>query len=232
MLFLEVAILARSWKGEFLLSFPYFCPMNFPSRLIEEAVDQMASLPGIGRKTALRLVLQLLRRDNDEVERFSRAFIALKEGIKSCKVCGNLSDHEVCQICTDNRRDPSIVCVVENIRDVLAIESTEQYRGKYHVLGGVISPLDGVGPSDLNVSSLVTRVEAGGIVEVIFALSTTMEGETTSYYLYKKIAPFNVRVSAIARGIAIGDELQHADELTLGRSISQRMPYENAIGGK
>jgi recombination protein RecR len=219
-------------KTHNLLPFSYFCQMNFPSRLIEEAVDQMASLPGVGRKTALRLVLQLLRRDSDEVARFSRAFTALKEGIKSCSICGNLSDDDVCPICADSRRDASLVCIVENIRDVLAIESTEQFKGLYHVLGGVISPLDGVGPSDLNIASLATRLDGGAVQEVIFALSTTMEGETTSYYLYKKIAPFNVRVSAIARGIAIGDELQHADELTLARSIMQRMPYENAIGGK
>ncbi|MFM1931917.1 MAG: hypothetical protein RL226_1220 [Bacteroidota bacterium] len=206
--------------------------MNFSSRLIEEAVDQMASLPGIGRKTALRLVLQLLKRSDEEVSRFSNAFTALKQGIRACSVCGNLSDEAVCHICSDARRDESLVCVVETIRDVLAIESTEQYKGRYHVLGGIISPLDGVGPGDLNIASLLSRLQDGGIREVIFALSTTMEGETTSYYLYKKIASFDVRVSTIARGVAIGDELQHADEVTLARSILQRMPYEKSSGGK
>jgi recombination protein RecR len=209
-----------------------FASVQFPSRLIEEAVDQMASLPGIGKKTALRLVLHLLQRDKDEVDRFARSFTELREGIRSCKVCHNLSDHEVCAVCSDPKREESTVCVVESIRELLAIEATEQYRGRYHVLGGVISPMDGVGPSDLKIDSLVERVRSGEVKEVIFALSTTMEGETTCFYLYRKLAEFDITVTAIARGVAIGDELQYADEVTLGRSIMQRMPYENAQGKK
>ena len=206
--------------------------MNFPSRLIEEAVDQMASLPGIGRKTALRLVLHMLRRDEEDVERFSNAFTTLRSGIKACNICNNLSDTEICGICSDPRREHRTVCVVEGIRELLAIESTEQFRGSYHVLGGVISPMDGVGPNDLYIQSLIDRVQNGTVDEIIFALSTTMEGETTSFYLYKKLSEYDVRVTAIARGVAIGDELQYADEVTLARSIMQRLPYENALPGK
>ncbi len=200
--------------------------MEFHSRLIEEAVDQMASLPGVGRKTALRLVLHLLKRAPEEVERFSNAFTALKSEIKPCRVCANLSDSEVCGICADDRRDHSLVCVVETIRELLAVEATGQYRGVYHVLGGVISPVEGIGPGDLSIELLTERCLSGKVAEVIFALSTTMEGETTSFYLYRKLAPFKVRVSAIARGIALGDELRNADELTLASSIARRQPYE------
>ena len=203
--------------------------MNLPSRLIEEAVDQMATLPGIGRKTALRLVLNMLKRSPEEVERFARSFVNLKENIKECQDCHNLSDTEICAICSDPRRDGSFICVVENIRDLMAIEFTEQFRGVYHVLGGIISPMDGIGHADLHVDSLVQRVSTNEVKEVVFALSTTMEGETTSFYLYKKLNPSGVQVSSIARGVAIGDELQYTDEVTLGRSIMQRQPYENSL---
>lgn len=192
----------------------------------------MASLPGIGKRTALRLVLHLLSRDEGQVARFSRAFTELKTGILACDVCHNLSDETRCAICSNERRDVGTVCVIESIRELMAIEATEQYRGRYHVLGGVISPMDGVGPNDLNIPSLVKRVESGEVKEVIFALSTTMEGETTAFYLYRKLAAFGVNVTAIARGVAVGDELQYADEVTLGRSIMQRLPYENARGNQ
>lgn len=192
----------------------------------------MASLPGIGKRTALRLVLHLLSRDEEQVARFSRSFTDLKTGIRECEVCHNLSDEVRCAVCSNERRDRGTVCVVESIRELMAIEATEQYRGTYHVLGGVISPMDGVGPNELKIPSLVSRVESGEVKEVIFALSTTMEGETTAFYLYRKLAPCNVNVTAIARGVAIGDELQYADEVTLGRSIMQRLPYENARGSQ
>ena len=178
------------------------------------------------------MVLHLLKREEDQVDRFARSLINLKEGIKVCKTCNNLSDHDTCSICLDQNRDQSTVCVVEGIRELLAIEHTEQYRGVYHVLGGVISPMDGVGPGDLYIQNLIDRINSGTVKEVIFALSTTMEGETTSFYLYKKVKELNVRVTAIARGVAIGDELQYADELTLARSIMQRLPYEIGLSGK
>lgn len=201
--------------------------MQFSSRLIEEAVDQMASLPGVGKKTALRLVLHLLKRDEEEVARFSRSFTKLKGEIKACQTCFNLSDNAQCEICSNPSRNLNTVCVVEGIRELMAIEATDQYRGGYHILGGVISPMDGVGPSDLTVEGLLDRVRKGGVTEVIFALSTTMEGETTAFYLYKKLASFDVQITAIARGVAVGDELQYADEVTLARSIQQRLPYDN-----
>lgn len=206
-----------------------FDRMNLPSKWIEEAVDQMSSLPGIGKKTALRLVLSMLKRSDDEVDRFSNSFRQLKENIKECETCHNLSDYAKCGICSDPRRDEDVICVVEDIRDVMAIESTAEYKGVYHVLGGIISPMDGVSPADLNIKSLIERMEDSEVKEVIFALSTNMEGETTAFFLYKKLATFNVTLSAIARGVSIGDELQYADELTLARSIAQRTPYETAI---
>lgn len=187
----------------------------------------MASLPGVGKKTALRLVLHLLKREEEEVDRFSRAFTKLKGEIKACDTCHNLSDHPTCEICSNPGRNQQTVCVVEGIRELMAIEATDQYRGSYHVLGGVISPMDGVGPSDLTIEGLLDRVRKGEVNEVIFAMSTTMEGETTAFYLYKKLASFDVQVTAIARGVAVGDELQYADEITLARSIQQRLPYEN-----
>lgn len=202
--------------------------MNFSSKLIENAVDQMAILPGIGRKTALRLVLYLLKKDHDEIDRFTDSFQKLSKDIKHCSTCNNLSDNEICEICSNPSRDRNLVCVVEDIRDVMAIESTQQFFGLYHVLGGIISPMDGVGPNDIEVESLLRRLGEGEINEVVFALSTSMEGETTSYYLFKKIASFNLTVSAIARGVALGDELEYADEMTLGKSILNRQPYEHA----
>lgn len=199
--------------------------MIFSSKLIEKAVEVFASLPGIGRKTALRLVLHLLKQDKTVTEQFASALVAMREGIRECQVCHNLSDDAVCQICADARRDRSLVCVVENIRDLMAIEDTGQYRGLYHVLGGIISPIEGVSPADLNIDSLLSRIESGEIKEVIMAISPTIEGETTVYYLSKKLQPSGVTVSAIARGVSFGGDLEYADELTLGRSIIARIPY-------
>ncbi len=200
--------------------------MKIPSKHIENAVDQIASLPGIGRRTALRLVLQLLNRSTEEVEDFSEAFILMKQNVKKCRSCGNVSDLEICGICSNPNRDAGTVCVVEDIRDVLAIEATESYKGVYHVLGGIISPMDGVGPSDLNIDHLIERIETGEIKEVIFALSATMEGDTTNFFIFKKIREFNVVVSTLSRGVAIGSELQYADEITLSRSLINRQPFE------
>lgn len=205
---------------------------NYPSKLLEQAVREFASLPGIGNKTALRLVLHLLKQDEAEVENFGNAIVELKRNIHHCKVCCNISDTETCQICSNPRRDSNLVCVVENIRDVMSIENTSQYNGLYHVLGGIISPIDGIGPSDLTIEKLESRVREGGIDEVILALSTTMEGDTTNFYIYKRLKDFPVKVSALARGLAIGDELEYADEITLGRSIVDRTPFEATFGGK
>lgn len=203
--------------------------MNFPSKLIEEAVEQFAKLPGVGRKTALRLALNLLQMDKEEVNRFGQAFIDLRNHINYCSDCHNISDLEVCEICANPVRDGSLLCVVEDIRDVMAIENTHQFKGKYHVLGGIISPMDGIGPSDLNIESLVQKVQSGAVKEVIMALSTTMEGDTTNFYIFKKLKGSKVKLSVIARGISIGDELEYADEVTLGRSILNRTPYENSL---
>ena len=199
--------------------------MTFSSKLIEKAVEAFATLPGIGRKTALRLVLHLLKQDKSNTEQFAAALTAMREGIRECRQCHNLSDDELCQICTDPRRDRSLVCVVENIRDLMAIEDTSQFRGLYHVLGGVISPIEGIGPSDLNIESLEARARQGEIREAIMAISPTIEGETTIFYIAKKLQPLDVRVSAIARGVSFGGDLEYADELTLGRSIVARTPY-------
>lgn len=199
---------------------------QYPSRLLERAVDEFALLPGIGRKTALRLVLHLLRRDDADVERFAAAMVDMKHRVKRCGVCHNISDSDVCPICSDRRRDTSMVCVVENIQDVMAVENTQQYNGLYHVLGGVISPMDGIGPADIEIDSLVKRVAAGGIGEVILALSGTMEGDTTNFYISRKLRPYDVRLTAIARGISVGGELEYTDEVTLGRSIVNRIPFE------
>ncbi len=195
---------------------------QYPSVLLERAVGEFAKLPGIGRKTAMRLVLHLLRQDTSAVESFSNAMTTLKHEVKYCKICHNISDTDVCRICANPSRDASIVCVVENIRDVMAIENTQQYKGLYHVLGGVISPMDGIGPSDLEIESLVERVKEGGVKEVIFALSPTMEGDTTNFYIFRKLGGTGVKLSVIARGISVGDELEYADEVTLGRSIQNR----------
>ena len=202
---------------------------QFPSVLLERAVGEFAKLPGVGRKTAMRLVLHLLRQEPEAVESFADALTTLKHEAKFCKVCHNISDTETCRICSNPQRDASTVCVVENIRDVMAVEATQQYRGLYHVLGGVISPIDGIGPNDLQIDSLVERVKVGGISEVILALSTTMEGDTTNFYIYRKLEPLGVKLSIIARGIAVGDELEYADEVTLGRSIVNRTPFSGTI---
>jgi recombination protein RecR len=199
---------------------------NYPSKLLERAVREFSSLPGIGNKTALRLVLHLLKQDKQEVEGFGNALIELKNNIHHCKVCQNISDTEICQICSNTRRDGSTVCVVENIRDVMSVENTNQYAGLYHVLGGIISPMDGVGPSDLTIDLLEERVKKGQVKEVILALSTTMEGDTTNFYIYKRLNRYPVRITTLARGLATGDELEYADELTLGRSIVDRTPFE------
>ncbi|MGI9160984.1 MAG: recombination mediator RecR [Saprospiraceae bacterium] len=199
--------------------------MNYSSKLIENAVEAFASLPGIGRKTALRLVLHLLKQDSQTTRQFAAALTTLREDIRECRSCHNLSDHEMCSICTDPRRDRALVCVVETIRDLLAIEDTGQYKGLYHVLGGIISPIEGVGPGDLNMESLLQRIETGEIKEVIMAISPTIEGETTSYYLSRKLRESSVQISAIARGVSFGGELEYADELTLARSILARVPY-------
>lgn len=201
--------------------------MNFSSKLIESAVQAFSTLPGIGRKTALRLVLHLVNRPVEATEQFANALVRMRQGICSCGECGNLADEPVCTICTDRRRDRSLVCVVENIRDVMAIEDTQQYRGLYHVLGGIISPLEGIGPQDLNIDQLVHRVDQGEIRELIMAISPTIEGETTIFYLSRLLRDKPVTISTIARGVAFGGELEYADEVTLGRSIITRTPYKN-----
>jgi recombination protein RecR len=199
--------------------------VKIPSKYIDNAVEQLSSLPGVGKRTALRLVLHLLKKTSDEMEGFTNAFKDLKLHVKTCKSCGNISDDLTCSICSNPKRDPSILCVVEDIRDILAIESTESYHGMYHVLGGIISPMDGIGPSDLNISSLISRTESGSVKEIIFALSPTMEGDTTNFYLYKKLHGFPVVITTLSRGVAVGTELQYADELTLSRSIQQRQIF-------
>lgn len=202
---------------------------QYPSALLERAVNEFAKLPGIGAKTAMRLVLHLLRQDKEAVENFGHSLITLKNEVKYCSECHNISDTEICGICADERRDHTIVCVVENIQDVMAIENTHQYKGVYHVLGGVISPMDGVGPSDLEIQSLVDRVNKGGINEVVLALSPTMEGDTTNFYIYRKIEQSGVNITMIARGVAQNDELQYTDEITLGRSIINRVTFTGKI---
>jgi recombination protein RecR len=203
--------------------------MNFSSKLLENAVHEFSKLPGIGQKTALRLVLHLLNQDKPDVERFSVAMTKLRNEIQRCRVCFNISDHTVCDICASHKRDRSTICVVEDTRDVMAIENTNQYNGVYHVLGGLISPMDGVGPSDLEVDTLVERIKANETKEVIFALSATMEGDTTIFYLHKRLKDFKINISTIARGIAFGGELEYVDEITLGRSITTRVPYESSL---
>ncbi|MBR6691582.1 MAG: recombination protein RecR [Bacteroidaceae bacterium] len=198
---------------------------EYPSALLEKAVKEFSKLPGIGRKTATRLVLHLLRKDDEEVTSFADSLTTLKREARYCNECLSISDTEICPICANPLRDHSIICVVENIQDVMAVENTMQYRGVYHVLGGVISPMDGVSPGDLNIGSLVNRVAAGDVKEVILALSSTMEGDTTNFYIYRKLSQYNVKLSVIARGISIGDELEYADEVTLGSSIVNRQPF-------
>ena len=200
---------------------------QYPSQLLEQAVQEFSKLPGVGRKTALRLVLHLLRQDNEDVLHFVEAVSRMKREVKRCHVCHNISDSDTCPICSDPRRDTQTICVVENIQDVMAVENTQQFNGLYHVLGGVISPMDGIGPADLEIDSLVERVSQGSVKEVILALSSTMEGDTTNFYIFRKLAPYSdVRLSIIARGISVGDELEYTDEVTLGRSILNRTPFE------
>ena len=203
--------------------------MKYPSALLENAVNELATLPGIGRKTALRLALYMLRRDVTYMENFAGALLALRKEVKYCRICHNICDEEVCSICANPARDRSLVCVVENIREVMAIENTAQFKGVYHVLGGIISPMDGIGPNDLQIDSLVERVAGGEVKEVILALSTTMEGDTTNFFIYRKLTPYQVKVSVIARGVSIGDEIEYADEVTLGRSILNRTSFSDSI---
>lgn len=201
---------------------------QYPSALLERAVNEFSKLPGIGRKTALRLVLHLLRQPVAESESFGEAVINLRRNVRYCRVCHNISDTDLCEICANPRRDGSMVCVVETVRDVIALENTGMYRGLYHVLGGVISPMDGIGPADLQIDSLVERVAKGDVEEVIFALSSTMEGDTTNFFLYRKLAPTGVKLSVLSRGLSVGDELQYTDEATLGRSLVNRTPFDGS----
>ncbi len=203
--------------------------MSFSSALLESAVDQLATLPGIGRRTAMRLALDLLRREPHEVARFSEAIRRMREELRRCEVCCNISDEPRCAICSDPRRDPSLICVVEDIRDVLAIEATRQYHGLYHVLGGTISPMEGIGPDDLNTAELIERMGPGGVREVLLALGGTLEGDTTAFYLNKRLAGSGALITCIARGISVGANLDQADEVTLGRSIADRKPYEQVV---
>lgn len=199
---------------------------NFSSKLLASAVNEFATLPGIGKKTALRLVLHLLKQEESRVYAFSESLMRLKREAKTCKICHNLADREICEICSNPHRDSGIICVVEDIRDVMAIENTGQFKGRYHILGGKISPMEGIGPSDLNIESLLHRIQEENISEVILALSSTTEGDTTNFYLYKKLQGAEVKISTIARGVSFGDELEYADEITLGRSILNRVPYK------
>tara|TARA_R110002072_G_scaffold1587_1_gene13339 strand:- start:136162 stop:136782 length:621 start_codon:yes stop_codon:yes gene_type:complete len=203
--------------------------MDFSSKLLENAVNEMSQLPGIGKRTALRLILHLLKQPKDQTQRLSQSLQQMRDEVNFCKSCHNLSDTEICEICANPNRNERIVCVVEDIRDVMAIENTSQFRGRYHVLGGKISPMDGVGPGELNIASLVEKVKQGAIDELIFALSSTMEGDTTNFYIFRQIEGYNVLTTTIARGISVGDELEYADEVTLGRSILNRIPFENSL---
>lgn len=202
---------------------------TFASTLLENAVNEFSKLPGIGRKTALRLVLHILRQEPQAADNFGNAIIRLRHDIRYCRVCHNISDTDVCNICSDATRDASTICVVENVREVMAVEATGQFKGLYHVLGGVISPMDGIGPADLEIESLAARVAAGGIKEVILALSATMEGDTTNFYIFRKLAPYDIRITMIARGVSVGDELEYTDEITLGRSILNRTPFSDSF---
>ena len=199
---------------------------QYSSRLLDEAVNEFARLPGIGRKTALRLVLHLLRDKEEDVSRFGESIIKLRREIKHCRECNNISDTELCRICADSKRDRQTICVVESIRDVISVENTQQYHGLYHVLGGIISPMDGIGPGDLETEKLENKIKSGEVKEIILALSTTMEGDTTNFYLYRKFHSYPVEITTLARGVSFGDELEYADELTLGRSILNRRPFE------
>ncbi len=203
--------------------------MNFSSKLLENAINEVSQLPGIGKRTALRLVLHLLKQPSSNTHHLTESLNKLVDNIKLCKKCHNISDVDICEICASNSRNSEIICVVEDVRDVMAIENTAQYRGLYHVLGGKISPIEGIGPHNLTIDSLVDKVKNGSIKEVIFALSSTIEGDTTNFYIFKQLEGFNVKTSTIARGIAVGDEIEYADEITLGRSIINRIPFENSL---
>ncbi len=205
--------------------------MNIPSKLLDKAVDQFATLPGIGRKTALRLALHLLKQPLNNVRSFSEAILKMREEITFCKVCNNIAESDTCEICSDHKRNTDTICVVEDMRDIIAIENTRQYFGLYHVLGGHISPVEGIGPADLSIDLLIERVKTGNVKEVIFALSATMEGDTTSFYIYKRLQDFDIKTSVIARGIPVGDELEYTDEITLGRSLINRTPYNSTLSG-
>lgn len=203
--------------------------MNFSSKLLENAVDEMSQLPGIGKRTALRLVLFLLNQPNSQTVKLSKSLLDLVEGVILCKNCHNISDLELCEICTNNKRDKSVVCVVEDIRDVMAIESTGQFNGVYHVLGGKISPIEGIGPNQLNIKSLIEKIRSKNVSELIFALSATMEGDTTNFYIFRQIKDVDIKITTIARGVSVGNELEYTDEVTLGRSILKRIPFENSL---
>jgi recombination protein RecR len=203
--------------------------MNLVSKVLQQAVDEFAQLPGVGHKTAFRFVLHLLKKNPEELRKFGNTFLQLQEQVQYCKQCFNISDHTTCDICADPKRDRSIICVVEDIRDVVSIENTEQFRGTYHVLGGIISPLEGVGPSDLTILPLMERLQTGEVSEVIFALTTTMEGDTTNFYLSRQLSKFDVKLSTLARGVSVGGGLEYTDEITLGRSLVNRVPYENSL---
>ena len=203
--------------------------MEFSSKLLERAVNEMSQLPGIGKRTALRLVLHMLKQPKEQITSLSNALQSMRNDIKFCKSCYNISDVDLCEICSNPNRDETIICVVEDVRDVMAIENTSSFKGLYHVLGGKISPMDGIGPHDLNIQSLVDKVKAGIVNELIFALSSTMEGDTTNFYIFKQIQDYKINVSTIARGISVGDELEYADEITLGRSIVNRIPFEATL---
>lgn len=206
-----------------------FATMEFSSKLLENAINEISQLPGIGKRTALRLALHLLRQPNEQSKDLANAIVKMRDEIKFCKSCNNISDSEICEICSNPRRDNGIICIVEDIRDVMAIENTSTFKGLYHVLGGKISPMDGVGPNDLNIEPLVKKVKEGKVNELIFALSSTMEGDTTNFYIYKQIQDYKIVTSTIARGISVGDELEYADEITLGRSIVNRIPFESSL---
>jgi recombination protein RecR len=203
--------------------------MELPSKLVENAVNEMAQLPGIGKRTALRLVLHLLKQPLDQTEALAEALASMRKDIQFCQTCHTISDEEICTICSNSARDASIICVVEDVRDVMAIENTNMFKGVYHVLGGKISPIEGIGPSQLKITSLVEKVKEGRVSEIIFALSSTMEGDTTNFYIYKQLKDFTLKMSTIARGISVGDELEYADEITLGRSLLHRIPFETSI---
>ena len=212
-----------------LMKLPKFASMNFSSKLVENAVNQLSSLPGIGKKSALRLVLHMIKQEKQNINQFGNSFIDLINNINYCSECFSISDNQKCKICSDHKRDKSTICVVEDIRVMMAVESTMQFKGIYHVLGGLISPMDGIGPSDIKVEELIQKVQNSEVKEIIFALSTTMEGDTTNFYLFRRLKDLNITISSIARGISIGDELEYADEITLGTAISSRLPYENSL---